>query len=242
MILPTGAYRVIVADPPWHFSGGKKSRPQHYGRMRLPEIMALPVKQVAHPEGCRLFLWVTMPLLPRGFEVMHAWGFRYSTARVWGKLWPNADTMFLYPDSFARGTGYEVAGNAEVLLIGKRGKPQRAPASKPASIVFARRREHSRKPDCLMAEIARTFEGPRLEMFARTERPGWVVCGNETGKFESYDADADRLASYTLAVEAKREQGIREGRYQPTTDDERRQAAEGPKSLLDCLQVGEVRP
>jgi N6-adenosine-specific RNA methylase IME4 len=53
-----------------------------------------------------------------------------------------------------------------------------------AQVVFAPVREHSRKPDEIAESIVRlTGLGPRLEMFARTRRPGWDVFGNETERF-----------------------------------------------------------
>ena len=51
--LPRQHYRVILADPPWKFSSGTKSRPQHYPRMTIREILAMDVRPLAHPEGCR---------------------------------------------------------------------------------------------------------------------------------------------------------------------------------------------
>ncbi|MFG1410308.1 MT-A70 family methyltransferase [Xanthobacter sp. VTT E-85241] len=176
-------YRVIAADPPWDFRAGKKGRPQHYARMSVADICAMPVRDLVHPDGGRLLLWTTFPMLPRAFQVMSAWGFRHSTGRVWAKLWPTEDEMFIYPDSLARGTGYEVIGNCEILMIGKRGRPQPIKGKKPASLFFARRREHSRKPDCFMDEVTRLFDGPRLEMFARERRAGWDAFGNQVEKF-----------------------------------------------------------
>lgn len=183
--LSKGAYRVILADPAWKFScGGRRNPATHYPCMKLADIKALPVKELAHPDGCRLFMWVTLPFLEKGLDVLRSWGFRYSTARGWAKLWPREDEMFLYPDSFAKGTGYEVNGNLEMLLIGKRGKPERLGAKKPSSLIFARRREHSRKPDVLRDEIAGLFWGPRCELFARSTHPGFEAWGNEAGKFD----------------------------------------------------------
>lgn len=183
-LLTAESYRVIYADPPWYFSSSPSRNPRnHYPTMRIPEIAALPVAGLAHPEGCRLFMWATMPILPRALDVMKAWGFRYSTSRIWAKLWPSEDEMFIYPDSLAKGTGYEVIGNCEILLIGKRGKPQPIVGKKPASLFFARRREHSRKPDSTRTEIATMFEGPRCELFARSEHPGFSAWGNQVTKF-----------------------------------------------------------
>lgn len=186
--LTPGKYRVIYADPPWRFSSGPSRNPEnHYRTMRLQDIMDLPVRDLAHPDGCRLLMWITMPLMHRTMDVLRAWGFRYSTARVWAKLWPSEDEMFLYPDSLSRGTGYEVVGNCELLVIGKRGRPARIPPGKqPPSLFFARRRrEHSRKPDSTRDEIARLFEGPRCELFGRSSHPGFEVFGNEARKFDA---------------------------------------------------------
>ena len=35
----------------------------------------------------------------------------------------------------------------------------------------------------MILQIGNIFEGPYLEMFARTQRPGWTVWGNQTDKF-----------------------------------------------------------
>jgi N6-adenosine-specific RNA methylase IME4 len=45
-------------------------------------------------------------------------------------------------------------------------------------------REHSRKPDRVRADIEAMFDGPYVELFARSQRPGWDSWGNETQKFE----------------------------------------------------------
>lgn len=178
-------YRVLYADPPWKFSSGPSKNPRrHYPVMTVAEIAALPVRALAHPEGCRLLMWITMPHLMAAPKVLAAWGFRYSTARVWAKLWPSEDEMFVYPDSLSRGTGYEVIGNCEVLIIAKRGRPQRVANPKPASLFFARRREHSRKPDMVRDDIARLFAGPRAELFARSHHEGWDAWGLEVEKFD----------------------------------------------------------
>ncbi len=182
--LEPAGYRVIYADPPWRFSAGPSRNPsKHYPTMHPRDIAAMPVRDLAHPEGCRLLMWATMPILPAALDVMRAWGFRYSTARVWAKLWPSEDEMFVYPDSLARGTGYEVIGNCELLIIAKRGRPGAIVGRKPASLFFARRREHSRKPDITRDEIVRLFEGPRCELFARSGHPGFDAWGNQTTKF-----------------------------------------------------------
>lgn len=187
--LEPGKYRVIYADPPWKFSSGPNKNPsRHYKTMKIRDIAAMPVRDLAHPEGCRLLMWVTMPILLLPFgprEVLKSWGFRYSTARVWAKLWPSEDGLFIYPNSGSRGPGYETTGDAELLVIAKRGKPQSlCKVSKPRGLFFGRRREHSRKPDMVREEIAGLFEGPRCELFARQPHLGFDVWGNEVDKFK----------------------------------------------------------
>ena len=91
--------------------------------------------------------------------------------------------MFIYPASIARGPGYEVIGNAELLVIAKRGRPQKLGDKKPGSVIFGRRREHSRKPDMVRDEIARMFDGPRLELFARQASDNWTSWGDQVGRF-----------------------------------------------------------
>lgn len=188
--LEPGKYRLIYADPPWKFSSGPSKNPsRHYPTMSVEEICDLPVRDLAHPDGCRLLMWITVPLLHRMPDVLRAWGFRYSTSRVWAKLWPREDEMFIYPDSIARGSGYEVIGNAEMLVIAKRGRAPPIVGRKPASLFFGRRREHSRKPDLVRDEALRIYPGPHAELFCRHTHPGWDTFGNETTKFNAEAAE-----------------------------------------------------
>ena len=84
-------YGVIYADPPWTYktySGKgkeKRSAENHYACMRKEDIQALPVQGIA-AEDCVLFLWVTMPCLEEGLELIRKWGFTYKTcAFTWVK-------------------------------------------------------------------------------------------------------------------------------------------------------------
>jgi N6-adenosine-specific RNA methylase IME4 len=40
-------------------------------------------------------------------------------------------------------------------------------------LVVERRREHSRRPDCVRERIERLVAGPYLELFARETKEGW---------------------------------------------------------------------
>lgn len=185
--LPARHFRVALADPAWNFASGPGRHPsRHYSVMKLPDIKALPVRELAHPDGMRVLLWVTLPFLQKGFEVLEAWGARYSTARGWVKTWDGHEGPVTVPTDLARGTGYEVIGNLEMLLIGKIGPCRPIMGRKPLSVMIHPRRDHSRKPD-IHDEIASNYRGPFVELFARTETPGWSVWGNETTRFGTGD-------------------------------------------------------
>ncbi len=182
--LPRQHYRVVLIDPPWRFAGGTKSRPQHYGRMTLDEIKALPIRERLHPEGGRVVMWITAPLLHRIPEMARAWRLRYSSTLPWIKLWPSEEGLFLYPSSIARGTGFEVMGNAEYAVILKAGRPHSIKGRPFPGVLISSRREHSRKPPDLHEAIEARIPGPYLEVFPRQTRAGWDAWGNEAGKFD----------------------------------------------------------
>jgi N6-adenosine-specific RNA methylase IME4 len=48
-----------------------------------------------------------------------------------------------------------------------------------------RRREHSRKPDCVRDRIERLVSGPYIELFARESKPNWDCWGNQVGLFDT---------------------------------------------------------
>lgn len=166
------SYAAIYADPPWPFAvrsalGEGRSATQHYSVMTMPEIMRLPVADMA-ADSCALFLWVTNPTLPAALDVMRAWGFTYkAVAFCWAKRTPTDQAWHM-------GLGYWTRANVELVLLGTRGRPIRN-ARDVRQLVVAPRREHSRKPDEVRAGIERLVPGPYVELFARTRVPGWDV-------------------------------------------------------------------
>ena len=77
-------YRTIVVDPPWPFqwNGGKGGRRRRetelgYRTMSIEEIAAIPVGELAHPDGAFLYLWATDEVYGEGqaLAVARAWGF-----------------------------------------------------------------------------------------------------------------------------------------------------------------------
>jgi len=166
-------FAVILADPPWEYKqGGNGSARRHYPLMKIEDICALPLRDLA-AKDCALFLWATMPLLPEAFQAIEAWGFTFKTcAFVWCKTNKNNGDFFV-------GMGHWTRANAEVCLLATRGKPKRISKSV-RQLIFAPRREHSRKPDETRERIVELLgDVPRVELFARQTPPGWDVWGNE---------------------------------------------------------------
>lgn len=180
-------FKTILADPPWQFQNRTgKMAPEHkrlnrYPTMRLEEIKALPVNEVAQ-ENSHLYLWVPNALLPEGLEVMKAWGFQYKTNIIWEKVRKDGG-----PDG--RGVGFYFRNVTEMLLFGVKGANIRtlSPARTQVNLIRSQKREHSRKPDEMIKLIEACSPGPYLELFARGEREGWTLWGNQAN--ESYAPD-----------------------------------------------------
>lgn len=172
-------FRTVLADPPWQFQNRTgKIAPEHkrlsrYSTMSLDDIKALPVSAAAD-EVAHLYMWVPNALLPDGLAVMKAWGFNYKSNIVWHKLRKDGG-------SDGRGVGFYFRNVTELLLFGVRGKNARTlqPGRTQVNYVGTRKREHSRKPDEQYDLIQSCSPGPFLELFARGERPGWAVWGNQ---------------------------------------------------------------
>lgn len=200
--LQAGHYAAIVADPPWHFRArtalqmsnwtSRRDAEKHYRVMGVDDIAALPVKALAAKDA-HLFLCATGPCLRQAFDVMEAWGFRYSAvAFTWVKLKRSHNPLQLRVLPSAEGDlhvglGLTTRKNAEFVLLGRRGNARRQ-AKDVREIIMAPVREHSRKPDEMFRRVERYCAGPYLELFARSRRANWESWGMEVGKFDQQAA------------------------------------------------------
>lgn len=143
-----------------------------YPSMSVEQISALPVGAVAAPEA-HLYLWTINRYLRDAFDVMTAWGFTYSTTLVWAKK----------PMGGGLGGCYGLA--TEYVLFGRRGTLRAS--SRVGRNWWEWKRpydergkpRHSAKPAQFYEMIETVSPGPYLEMFARSQREGWHVWGNE---------------------------------------------------------------
>lgn len=179
--LPTtvGGFSTVLADPPWRFANRTgKVAPEHrrldrYSTMTLDAIKSMNVSEVLAPKA-HLYLWVPNALLPEGLDVLKAWGFRYVSNIVWAKRRKDGG-----PDG--RGVGFYFRNVTELLLFGVRGSMRTlGPGRSQVNMIETRKREHSRKPDEQYDLIQACSPGAYLELFARHQRPGWTVWGDES--------------------------------------------------------------
>lgn len=192
-------FSTIYADPPWRFENRTgKVAPEHkrlnrYETMELEDIMALPVSEIA-ADKCHLYMWVPNALLPDGLAVMKAWGFEYKSNLIWEKVRKDGG-----PDG--RGVGFYFRNVTEILLFGVRGDKNRtlAPARSQVNVIRTMKREHSRKPDEMIDLIERCSPGPYLEMFARGDREGWAMWGNQADA--QYEPTWNTYKNHTVANE-----------------------------------------
>jgi N6-adenosine-specific RNA methylase IME4 len=189
-------FSIIYADPPWTYNdkakAGQRGVEFKYSVMGLSEIKALPVLDLA-ADNCALFLWVTAPLLPDCISVIEAWGFVYKTiAFNWVKTYPQSGSYFM-------GMGNYTRANAELCLLGVRGRPI-VRNHGVRSLIVSPVAEHSRKPDEVRERIVKLLgDLPRIELFARQRSPGWHAWGNQV------DADLALVGNHFAAVDRPRE-------------------------------------
>ena len=184
-----GKYHVILADPPWAYrnAGCRGCAADQYKTMSLADIRELPVPKLA-ADNCVLLLWCTWPQMVEGFALIKAWNFDYVTGFPWIKitdcyrsLWGEVEITVPY------GVGFWARGTSEPLLIARKGSVP--PPDKHFVGLLSPNLFHSRKPDSVYA-YAEALPGPYLELFARRQRPGWDVWGNEAE--DSIDMEAAR--------------------------------------------------
>src|SRR4029077_6174622 len=102
-----------------------------YPPMSIEEIKALPLVGIVD-DNAILWLWTTNAHNRIAYDVVDAWGFESKDALTWAK-----DKM---------GTGQYLRGQTEPCLFAVRGNPVFV-KGKHSTLLQARCREHSRKPE-----------------------------------------------------------------------------------------------
>jgi len=169
-------FKTIVIDPPWKFIGGGNRNPdQHYDAMKLKDIIPLCKDTLDNyniEDNAHCYIWCINMHIDKALELMKELGFEYKTNIAWVK------------NSF--GLGYYFRGQHELCLFGVKGKGSqvRTGHKNVSSVIKAKKRKHSQKPDEFYDLVEKRSFGPYLELFSRHTRKGWTMWGNEVGKLD----------------------------------------------------------
>ena len=179
-------YDIILADPPWPYKARRMVQDNgttvtgiedEYDTMTMTDLCTLPIQNIK-AKNCVLYLWATGPKMAEAFQLMTAWGFKYSTmAFVWNKKIPNP--------------GYYSCSQVEYVLVGKKGKCPKRILTNTRQLITEARTTHSKKPEEVQNRIDKHWENcAKIELFARRYRKGWDCVGNElNGTIEDFLAD-----------------------------------------------------
>lgn len=158
-------------------------------------------------DDAHLWMWSTNNKLPDALWLGAELGFTYKSNVAWVKT-PSPRSVFEHFISSLRVTGFKGSGSAAIRLLGEveermklqigigqylrgshelllfftRGRGQSSDVwnghRDVRSVIRERRTKHSRKPVAGYELIERVSKGPRVELFARSGRPGWLSWGN----------------------------------------------------------------
>ena len=199
--LPPGPFSTIVADPPWDYSqklssggtsgyspvhpsrGGNRGAANHYSTLTLEQLQTLPVQTVAASQA-HLYLWTTSTFVVEAHMLAQSWGFSPKVLVPWIKTKKSSRSKVIDAggDLYAgvrMGMGLYIRHCAEFILFCVRGK---APTSRNdvLGVLFAPQGKHSEKPRQAYDLIDLLSPSPRLELFARGPREGYVVWGDQS--------------------------------------------------------------
>jgi N6-adenosine-specific RNA methylase IME4 len=184
-MFPDKKYSVITVDPPWPIKKiQRKVRPNQiemdYKTMSIDDIADLPINDIADlpindiadlpindiaGDNSVCFLWTIQKYLPLSFDILEKWGFKYQRVITWDK----SNGMCLF--------GFH--HRTECVLFGYKGTIDMYPKRKAfPTLISEKSLRHSQKPDCFY-KYAELFGDNRIDIFARAERKGWEVWGDE---------------------------------------------------------------
>lgn len=166
-------YDLIVIDPPWPIKKlTHRQRPNQvnfdYKTLNMEQIKTMAIPDISSSK-CICFLWCTQKTLFAAKEILEYWGFKYLLTMVWEKTYGKSAGMPLF--------GFR--WNAEFILVGVKTKLELWPKKSLIPCVFqAPNISHSTKPDRFY-ELIGGLGSSRIDIFARKQRDGWDVWGNE---------------------------------------------------------------
>ena len=193
-------YKTVVIDPPWKKSSGGVGNKTlqvstHYPvqtRGEIVETIKTWMTQYAVAPEAHMYMWTinTFTAGPNqgilaALDVCEKLGFKPISLIPWVKSNVGSPTpygmryteMCVFAVRYRKGRGKRTryAGTAEVESVSH---PNLCSSK---DFIMAPRRQHSRKPDEFYSYVETRSNGPYLELYSRTSRPGWMGVGNQMG-------------------------------------------------------------
>jgi N6-adenosine-specific RNA methylase IME4 len=185
----TNQYKTVVADPPWPYNdalpGGGRGAASHYDSLPVGMIEGLgPFVNKIAASHAHLYMWSTNKFIDDAYQVCRSWGFEPKTLVTWVKVQDEpeglpGDRDGASPVKERIGMGHYFRNTTEHLIFAQKGSLGTDRNDMPSHF-FAERTEHSRKPDKSYGLVEEMSPGPYFEMFARRQRDGWDVWGDES--------------------------------------------------------------
>lgn len=167
-VKPTGKYDVIVIDPPWCYDGGSDAYDSisNRGTTPYPTMSKEEIQNIVlpHTDDSILWLWTTNKFLQDSFELLDIWGYELKTILTWDK------------EHIA--TGRWLRSQTEHCILAVKGKPFFS-NTKWSTLIREKRTTHSKKPNIFYTMVDEICAGRKLDYFARENRKGWDVYGDE---------------------------------------------------------------
>jgi N6-adenosine-specific RNA methylase IME4 len=163
---PKGKFGVIVIDPPWPYEC-RTDDVTHLGSIPYPSMSIDKIRALKVPadDDCVAWLWTTNAFMFPALQILQTWGFEQKTILTWVKS--------------RAGTGNWLRGQTEHCILAVRGRPI-VRLTTQSTVLQAAGKEHSRKPEAFYRLVEQLCASKaRLELFARSKRPGWVCSGAE---------------------------------------------------------------
>jgi len=182
---PDRAYDVVLADPPWSYTGSQDkwgAAARQYQTQSDDWIANLDVAGLLTARGI-LFLWATCPRLDAGMAMIEHWGLRYrGVAFIWVKT-KKSDPLVPIGAQGVRPS--IVKPTTELVLVASRvatGRPLPLADESVCQVVLAPKSAHSEKPEAVQDRIEALYPAAsKIELFARRQRSGWDAWGDEVG-------------------------------------------------------------
>lgn len=174
--LPDIKAKTIVMDVPWPIQPmilKKYSLSVPYKTMTIEEISDLPIHEISD-ENCILFFWTTHTFLPESFKIIENYGFKYYCMGTWDKV------SGLTHQGFFRVT--------EFVIVAYKGKLTKCikQTGKAFSLLFRQPEgRHSEKPQKFDDMVIRSTFEPRIDLFARKRKFGYVCSFGDDKELQS---------------------------------------------------------